>query len=71
MTPDIKHIGLALVGVIFVAGLLAIALGGEEPTQGAVKESSETVTIRQMTSTIPAIDAAAPAVVETATLALG
>ncbi len=71
MTPYIKHVGLALAGVVIVAGLLAIALTGQEPAQSAAEESSETAMIRQTGSTMLAIDAAAPTVVETATLALG
>jgi len=71
MTPYIKYISLALAGMILVAGLLALTWAGQKPTNSAAKESNETAMIKQARSTIPAIDAAAPPVVETATLALG
>jgi len=71
MTPTVKHVGLAVAGVILVFGTLALALAWPRPLTSSARERSEKPMPKQTSASIPAIDAAQPAVTETATFALG
>ncbi len=70
MTLSPKHIGLGLTVAALAVGLLAFALSRPGMSSTSAQAGSETP-MAESRPAIPAIDAAQPAVTETATFALG